>query len=247
MRVKRLKHCKKHVSFYKTTFGFHEPYQILVDLTFCQFALMYKINIKEQIPKYIEGNSQLFTTSCIINEGTLLGPQLHGAVLICKQFKLRKCHHEEPVPAQDCIKTMIGESNKHRLFVASNDRELRNTLRKVPGVPLLHIHYNALVLEKPSKHSVKEADQIDTSKTSTSDYEKEKIKRFKELHSIEDEKEFRPRRKKIKGVNPLAMKRKKKKKDIIEKSTDTSKKRHRKKKKVAQHVLDELKKRKDSQ
>ena len=178
MKVKRVKHCKKHLQFYKTTFGFREPYQVLgnefsihhvwlikffpiddfvpsfiyfwaktlakypyyqpqntgklyfplflrhfkinissfyfiifssVDLTFCQRALTCKINIKEQMCNYIGPQTQLFTTSCILSEGALLGPQLHGALLICKQYKLRKCpHKDEPVSAQECIQHMIG-------------------------------------------------------------------------------------------------------------------------------------------
>ncbi|XP_057296768.1 rRNA-processing protein UTP23 homolog isoform X2 [Hydractinia symbiolongicarpus] len=242
MRVKRLKHCKKLVAFYKTTFGFHEPYQILIDLTFCQFALMYKINIKEQIPKYIEGESQLFTTKCILDEGKLLGPQLHGAHLVCKQFKLRKCTHNEPVSAQECIQSMIGEDNNHHLFVASQDNELRNVLRKIPGVPLLHIHYNTLVLEKPSKFTKREAQQIDSSKTSTSEYEKSCIKRLKQMKSIEEPKEWRRKNRKMKGVNPLAMKKKKKKmSNIVDEATDQARKRHRRRKKIAQHIVDEFK------
>merc|ERR1711936_979034 len=78
MKVKRLKHVKKHLQFYKSTFGFHEPYQVLVDLTFCQHALTCKINIREQINNIIGKDTQLFTTSCILAEGEMLGPQLHG-------------------------------------------------------------------------------------------------------------------------------------------------------------------------
>ena len=48
------------------------------------------------------------TTACILKEGEELGRQLSGAVHICKQFKLRKCGHEKPVSAQECIRSMIG-------------------------------------------------------------------------------------------------------------------------------------------
>jgi len=243
MRVKRVKHCKKHISFYKTTFGFHEPYQILVDVTFCQFALMCKINIKEQISNYIGDQSQLFTTKCILEEGKLLGPQLHGALHICKQYKLRKCGHKEPVSAQQCIEDMIGDNNSHHLFVASQDHELQMKLRKIPGVPVLRIHYHALVLEKPTYHSKREANMIGASKSAVTEKEKKKIKDLKELHSIKEEKEKIPRNKKIKGINPLAMKKKKKKDLVVGKRTkESSKSRSRKKRKIAAHVLEHLQK-----
>ncbi|XP_065674609.1 rRNA-processing protein UTP23 homolog isoform X3 [Hydra vulgaris] len=248
MRVKRLKHCKKIVNFYKTTFGFRQPFQVLVDLTFCQFALTYKINIKEQVSNYIEGDSLLYTTNCILEEGKSLGPQLYGAVLVCKQFKLRKCNHRKPVSAQACILSIIGEDNPHHFFVSTQDKELCDQLKKIPGVPLLYIHYNSLVLEKPSKGTLDRGDQIDSVKTMTSSVEKERLQQLKKLQNVEEEKEPRPKRRKAKGVNPLAMKKKKKKaKDSIPiKDANSIKKRRKKKRKIAAHVLQELKKMKNA-
>lgn len=243
MRVKRVKHCKKHLAFYKTTFGFREPYQILIDMTFCQHALMCKINIKEQISNYIGEGTQLFTTQCIIAEGEMLGPQVHGALHICKQFKLRKCNHTEKVSAQECIESMIGKDNSHHLFVASQDHQLQLNLRKCPGVPIVRIHYNALVLEKPNFRTKREANNIGSLKSELSNDEKQKIKDLKTLHSIKEVKEKVPQEKRVKGVNPLAMKKKKKKDATVsKKSNDSSKVRRRKKIKIASHVMEELKK-----
>ena len=50
----------------------------------------------------------IVTTRCVIEEGNALGPQLSGAVLIAKRFKLRKCaHHKVAVPAAECIMSMM--------------------------------------------------------------------------------------------------------------------------------------------
>lgn len=62
MKIKRQKHAKKTISFYKYNFGFREPFQILIDGTFCQAALKNKIQIKEQLPKYFMGEVQFCTT-----------------------------------------------------------------------------------------------------------------------------------------------------------------------------------------
>jgi U3 small nucleolar RNA-associated protein 23 len=59
MKVKRYKHAKKVLSFYKSTFKIREPYQVIVDGTFCHAALKGKIQIKEQLPKYLGGRIQL--------------------------------------------------------------------------------------------------------------------------------------------------------------------------------------------
>lgn len=39
MKIARYKKAQKTLSFYKNNFGFREPYQILIDATFCQTAL----------------------------------------------------------------------------------------------------------------------------------------------------------------------------------------------------------------
>lgn len=62
MKIKRQKQAKKTISFYKYNFSFREPFQILIDGTFCQAALKNKIQIKEQMPKYLMGEVQLCTT-----------------------------------------------------------------------------------------------------------------------------------------------------------------------------------------
>ncbi len=54
----------------------------------------------------------------------------------------------------------IGESNPHHYFVASQDPELRGKLRRVPGVPLLHIIRNTMVLEKPTDTSQHKAEEV---------------------------------------------------------------------------------------
>jgi len=245
MRVKRLKHVKKYLNFFTTTFGFHQPYQILLDLTFCQEALTYKVNIKEQIPKYIEGESQLFTTSCILAEGEVLGPQLGGAVHICKQFKLRKCgHKKESVPAEQCIRELIGQSNPNRLIVASQDAEMKSKLRAVPGVPLLHINYNALVLEKPSKSSQKAALQL--SKGCPGEHEQARLDKMREEKGLQPKKEKVVRvTKRQKNPNPLSVK--KKSKDSMKSKNKeaivgdaSGKKRRKRRHKLAQHVVDAL-------
>ncbi|KAM4688905.1 rRNA-processing protein UTP23 homolog [Discoglossus pictus] len=62
MKIKRQKHAKKNLSFYRYNFRIREPYQVLLDGTFCQAALRNKIQIKEQLPKYLMGEVQLCTS-----------------------------------------------------------------------------------------------------------------------------------------------------------------------------------------
>uniref|UniRef100_A0A8C9AGU2 UTP23 small subunit processome component n=1 Tax=Prolemur simus TaxID=1328070 RepID=A0A8C9AGU2_PROSS len=62
MKITRQKHAKKHLGFFRNNFGVREPYQILLDGTFCQAALRGRIQLREQLPRYLMGETQLCTT-----------------------------------------------------------------------------------------------------------------------------------------------------------------------------------------
>uniref|UniRef100_A0A8C6ZWI0 UTP23 small subunit processome component n=1 Tax=Nothoprocta perdicaria TaxID=30464 RepID=A0A8C6ZWI0_NOTPE len=62
MKITRQKHAKKNMGFYKHNFHFREPFQVLLDGTFCQAALRNKIQIREQLPGYLDGATHLCTT-----------------------------------------------------------------------------------------------------------------------------------------------------------------------------------------
>uniref|UniRef100_A0A452QJ85 UTP23 small subunit processome component n=1 Tax=Ursus americanus TaxID=9643 RepID=A0A452QJ85_URSAM len=65
MKITRQKHAKKHLGFFRNNFGVREPYQILLDGTFCQAALRGRIQLREQLPRYLMGETQLCTTSLL--------------------------------------------------------------------------------------------------------------------------------------------------------------------------------------
>lgn len=44
MKISRFKRAHKTLTFFATNFGYREPYQILVDATFCQKALQVSSN-----------------------------------------------------------------------------------------------------------------------------------------------------------------------------------------------------------
>ncbi|XP_043923002.1 rRNA-processing protein UTP23 homolog [Protopterus annectens] len=120
MKIKRQKHAKKNIAFYKYNFSFREPYQVLVDGTFCQAALKNKIQIKEQLPKYFMGEVQLCTTNCVLKELDSLGKQLYGAKVIAKRFQVRNCEHlKAPINASKCLASMVEGNNPHHYFIAT--------------------------------------------------------------------------------------------------------------------------------
>ena len=73
MKAKRQKKVRKILSFYSTNYGHEAPYKVLLDGTFCKAALQFKLNISEQLGKYLEGEVKLSTTRCVLAECEALG------------------------------------------------------------------------------------------------------------------------------------------------------------------------------
>lgn len=212
MKIKRQKQAKKNISFYKYNFHFREPFQILFDGTFCQAALKNKIQIKEQMPKYLMGEVQLCTTSCALKELETLGTQLYGAKLILQRYQVRRCaHFKTPVPASECLLSMLGETNPHHYFVATQDHTLTTGLKQIPGVPLFYIILNTIVLDKPSQASLDYVQKVQLGEL-VSPAQQQSIHSLKEEQGLgQKEPERRGKKRKRKGPNPLSCLKKKKK------------------------------------
>ncbi|KAI8482454.1 Small subunit processome component [Branchiostoma belcheri] len=165
MKVKRQKNVRHVLSFYKNNFSYNEPYQVLIDGTFCKAALQFKVDIKEQLPKYLEGNVQLLTTSCVLAELEAFGQLMYGAFLVAKRFKPRKCGHKgAPVPAADCLLSLVKPHNEQHYFVATQDPLLTQKLKNIPAVPLLYLNKATPVLDRPSARSVAKAEGLQDTK-----------------------------------------------------------------------------------
>ncbi|NWS21350.1 UTP23 protein, partial [Pachyramphus minor] len=231
MGVTRQKHAKKIMRFYRHSFQFREPFQVLLDGTFCQAALRNKIQIREQLPGYLGGAAQLCTTRCVIKELELLGKALYGAKLIAQRFEVRNCsHHKDPVSGSTCLLSMIEDGNPHHFFIATQDQDLSNKVKKKPGVPLLFIIQNTMVLDKPSPKSLAFVQKLQTNQL-VPEYQKQSIVELKEKEGLaKQEGEKRRKRKRAGGPNPLSCLKKKKKKTQESQEPSAEKKKRRKRK-----------------
>ncbi|KAH8305525.1 hypothetical protein KR018_002747 [Drosophila ironensis] len=243
MKISRFKKSHKTLVYFATNFDYREPYQVLIDATFCQAALQHKIGIDEQIRKYFQCPAKLLTTQCVILEAEALGAPLTGATSIVKRFHVHKCGHEgKPVGAAECIKSMTKDN---RYIVASQDRLLQESLRKIPGRCLLYLHKATPVLEAPSKASKKwvqrRAKNLMLGKQAGKiDFMKEK-QGLKPAEPAADPK----KRKGPKNPNPLSCKKSKKEKTKpplkgVEQTGMAKAKTKRKRVKIAAHVKAEL-------
>ncbi|XP_068091028.1 rRNA-processing protein UTP23 homolog [Hyperolius riggenbachi] len=233
MKITRQKHAKKHLSFYRHNFRFREPYQVLLDGTFCQAALRNKIQIKEQLPGYLMGEVQLCTTRCVMKELESLGKELYGAKLIAQRFQVRNCAHlESPISSSECLLSMIANDNPHHYFIATQDHSLGNKVRKRAGVPLIFIIQNTMVLDKPSPKSVAHVQAQQISQL-VPEHQKHNLEHLKDEQGVAAGTERRgKKRKRVGGPNPLSCMKKKKKKspEVPPTPAGSQKKRRRKKK-----------------
>ncbi|KAM6376509.1 rRNA-processing protein UTP23 homolog [Alca torda] len=231
MKLKRQKHAKKNMGFYKNNFHVQEPFQVLLDGTFCQAALRNKIQIREQLPGYLGGATQLCTTRCVLKELESLGKALYGAKLIAQRFEVRNCsHHKDPVSGSVCLLSMIEEGNPHHFFIATQDQDLANKVKKKAGVPLLFIIQNTMVLDKPSPKSLAFVQKLQMNEL-VPEHQKQSIVQLKEKEGLaKQEGEKRRKRKRAGGPNPLSCLKKKKKKTQEGQEPSAEKKKRRKRK-----------------
>ncbi|KAL7302339.1 hypothetical protein TKK_0005000 [Trichogramma kaykai] len=212
MKVKRLKKASKHLNFYVNNYKFFAPYQILIDGTFTQAALQNKFNIEQQMPKYFQSEIKLLTTQCVIVETEKLGPKLYGASLIVKKFAVHICGHgKKTVSGSECLRSMVGAKNESRYIVATQDRLLQDQLRNVPGCPVMYLHGVTPTLEAPSPKDKEHLKHL-LDKIIMSEDQEKTLQMLKKNAGIVEE-EVIKKKKKIKGPNPLSVKKKLNKSD----------------------------------
>lgn len=129
----------------------------------------------------------------------------------------------------------------HRYIVATQDRQLQDILRTIPGVPIIYLHGKAPTLESPSEASFKHA-EVTQNTLGISTWEKKNLKILKEQAGIVENERKERKKKKKKGPNPLSCKKKKGKVEptVLKTNTKSSKVRRKKKIKIAQHIKEAL-------
>ncbi|KAK6022369.1 hypothetical protein OSTOST_11940 [Ostertagia ostertagi] len=208
MKVKRLKRAHRILTFFKYNYKISPPFRVLVDGTFTNAALANKINLREQLPKYLGGDVEIVTTKCVLAELESLGSPVYGALVIARQFEVDVCPHTPSRPAADCLAHLARRAakGKTKYVIATNDDSLSEKLRTIAGTPILYIKYNAILLDRVSETSIAAVDDIHKS-------ELESLKAIKA--AVLGEQNVKKKKRKIKGANPLSCKKKKKVSDTV--------------------------------
>ncbi|KIJ21592.1 hypothetical protein PAXINDRAFT_95138 [Paxillus involutus ATCC 200175] len=201
MRQKRAKTYRKLMSLYGLSFGFRQPYQVLIDSEICRLATEAKTDLQKQLSTVLQGNVKPMITQCCIHELYLQGKSQQATVDLAKSFERRKCNHREAILGDECLASVVGDSNKHRYVIAAQSQPLRAKLRLIPAVPIVHINRAVMVLEPPSDITLKTKQQNEEQALGPSIAERATL-------SAQNPRDPSRRKKGPKGPNPLSVKKK---------------------------------------
>lgn len=165
MRGKRSKQYRKLMEQFSMTFGFREPYQVLVDAEMVKDSCRFKMDLEPALSRTVHGKVKPMITQCEIRKlyAQKNEPGVKEAIDAAKTLERRRCGHHpddypEPLGTEECLQSVVDPkhsgSNKHRYVVASQDQSVRKMLRGIKGVPLIYIKRSVMILEPMADESV---------------------------------------------------------------------------------------------
>ncbi|OTB15885.1 hypothetical protein K445DRAFT_47956, partial [Daldinia sp. EC12] len=166
-RAKRSKQYRKLMEQFSMSFGFREPYQVIVDADFIAEANKCKMDVMRRLEDTLHGQVKPMITQCSMRHlyGRKSEPGVEAAIEQAKnQFERRRCGHHpdeypEPLSTLECLQSVVDPKNngvnKHRYVCAINDETVRAKLRQVAGTPLIFIRRSVMIMEPMAHVSVK--------------------------------------------------------------------------------------------
>lgn len=113
------------------------PYHVLVDTSFLNFTVRLRIDLINGMIDCLVAKATPYVTDCVIQELERHGRRFSVALRLTKDPRVRRlrCDHENIGYADDCLYERARASQCY--IVATNDVELKQRLRRLPGVPIL--------------------------------------------------------------------------------------------------------------
>lgn len=121
------------------------PYNVLVDTSFITHTVGAKIELLEGLMDCLYASARPIITDCVMAELEKLGPKYRIALRIARDERWQRLKCDHKVYADDCL---VDRVVKNRIYlVATNDRDLKRRIRKVPGVPLVTVAKKKYLIE----------------------------------------------------------------------------------------------------
>ena len=114
------------------------PYKIILDTNFFAHAVRNKVDVLNGLMDVLLAQCTPVVTECTIAELEKLGDKFRLALRVAKDERWQRliCPHSGTY-ADDCIVDTVVKSRIY--LVGTNDKQLRQRLRKIPGVPLVAV------------------------------------------------------------------------------------------------------------
>ncbi|KAF1996088.1 rRNA-processing protein-like protein FCF1 [Amniculicola lignicola CBS 123094] len=133
--------------FFQANTALVPPYSVLVDTNFLSHTVRGKLDLQTSLMDLLYAKCTPIITSCVMAELEKLGPKYRIALRIARdeRWERLKCDHKGTY-ADDCL---VDRVLKHRIYlVATNDRDLKRRIRKIPGVPIISVAKGKYVIER---------------------------------------------------------------------------------------------------
>ncbi|KAL9080735.1 MAG: hypothetical protein Q9159_007528 [Coniocarpon cinnabarinum] len=133
--------------FFTYNTALQPPYPTLIDTNFLSHTIRAKLPLLESLMDCLSSTVRPMITSCVMAELEKLGPKYRLALQMARdeRFERVTCDHKG-VYADDCIVDRVIKSRVY--IVATNDRDLKRRIRKVPGVPLISVGRGRYFIER---------------------------------------------------------------------------------------------------
>lgn len=190
MRVNRAKFVRKYLKFFHLNFHINPPYHVVLDGNFIYAAIKVKLDIKERLEKLLQGETvRLFVLKSVLTELNAVGPKAAEAFKFAKTFCTvidDDAFAIADTPAERLVallrkqandKSSSSSSGSKHYFVATQDKDLRDRLGGIPGVPLIYMNKVVLVLEAPSSQSKETSLEIEATKVALTPLEAEVLQK----------------------------------------------------------------------
>jgi len=118
-----------------------------VDTNFLSHTVQKKLDLLPTMMSCLYATCKPMITSCVMAELEKLGQKYRIALRIARdpRWERLQCDHKGTY-ADDCI---VDRCIKQRIYiVATNDKDLKRRLRKVPGVPIMGVARGKYVIER---------------------------------------------------------------------------------------------------
>lgn len=123
------------------------PYNVLVDTNFINHTVQRKLSLLDSMMDCLYAKCNPIITSCVMSELEGLGQKFRLALRVARDERWTRleCDHKGTY-ADDCL---VDRVQKNRIYiVGTNDKALKQRLRKIPGVPIMSVARAKYVIER---------------------------------------------------------------------------------------------------